>query len=467
VTDWPTRLQVNAFAGEGLANASDLDDSLFRWAARPQDKKAASLLKPEDVADESDWTDPRVGWGLVLPDNPKLKKRELARADDAPEPLRRLMEARPEAPVLRFRRETWTTHLRRHYPRGGAQDLALVGSERGVGEGRLPLYLLLCGTPEEIPWRFQYLLNQTSAVGRLALDDDALDRYVRHLIDDWSKAASDVRAAVVWTADHGGDDISHLMRTVIAEPVFAKYAGDGDLKAASVLVASDGDGAIATGERLIEALTQKRPAVVVTTSHGMTGPLDDHEALVANLGLLVDEKFRALDLKALLAGWQPDGAIWYAHACCSAGSDAQTAFTGVVPEGSEVAAILSGVAAAGDRIAPLPTALLSAGKPARAFVGHVEPTFDWTISDPRTGQPLTVGIRDALYGGLYRSWPVGHALRGFYKGVGELFGARDLAYEEFNHGKDTLGAALLSQLAALDRRSLVVLGDPTVRLPAL
>jgi hypothetical protein len=467
MTEWPTRLQVNAFAGDSVGNASDVDDTLFRWAARPQDKKAASFLKPEEVADESDWMHPRVGWGLVLPDNPKLKSKQLARADDAPEPLRRLMEARPEAPVLRFRRETWTTHLRRHYPAGGSQDLALVGSERGVGKGQLPLYLLLCGTPDEIPWRFQYLLNQTSAVGRLALDDDALDRYVTHLIDDWSSTGSDVRAAVVWTADHGGDDISHLMRTVIAEPVFEKYAGDGDLRAASLLVASQGDGAVATGERLIEALAQQRPAVVVTTSHGMTGPLDDQEALIANLGLLVDEKFRVLDLEALLAAWQPDGAIWYAHACCSAGSDGRTAFSGVVPEGSEVAAILSGVAAVGNRIAPLPTALLSAAKPARAFIGHVEPTFDWTISDPRTGQPLTGGIRDALYERLYQPWPVGHALRTFFDGVGDLFGARDLAYEQFNQGDETLGAALLHQLAALDRRSLVVLGDPTVRLPAL
>jgi hypothetical protein len=466
MTNWPTRLQVNAFA-DGVANASDVDDTLHRWAARPQDKKAASYLKPKTPADESDWTHPDVGWGLVLPDKPDLKPKALALADDGPEPLRRLMEARPEAPVLRYRRETWTTHLRRYYRDGSSQDLALVGSDRGVGDGELPLYLLLCGSPDEIPWRFQYLLNQTSAVGRLALDDGALDRYVTHLVGDWAGARADPGTAVVWTVDHGGDDISHLMRTVIAEPLFAEYAGDEDLRARSVLVAGDDGGAIASTDRLVDALEQHRPAVVVTTSHGMTGPLDDLDALAANLGLLVDERYRVLDPKALLDRWQPDGAVWYAHACCSAGSDRQTAFSGVVPEGSEVAGILKGVAAAGNRIAPLANAVLSAPKPARAFIGHVEPTFDWTISDPRTGQPLTSGIRDALYERLYQPWPVGHALRGFFKGVGELFGARDLAYEDFNSGKDTLGDALLNQLAALDRRSMVVLGDPTVRLPPL
>jgi hypothetical protein len=39
-------------------------------------------------------------------------------------------------------------------------------------------------------------------------------------------------------------------------------------------------------------------------------------------------------------------------------------------------------ATAGARISPLPRALLGAEKPLRAFVGHVEPTFDWTLRDP-------------------------------------------------------------------------------------
>ena len=36
---------------------------------------------------------------------------------------------------------------------------------------------------------------------------------------------------------------------------------------------------------------------------------------------------------------------------------------------------------------PLPRKLLGAEKPLRAFLGHVEPTFDWTLRDPETGQP--------------------------------------------------------------------------------
>ena len=38
---------------------------------------------------------------------------------------------------------------------------------------------------------------------------------------------------------------------------------------------------------------------------------------------------------------------------------------------------------------PLPRALLGATRPLRAFVGHVEPTFDWTLRQRQTGEHLT------------------------------------------------------------------------------
>jgi hypothetical protein len=461
MSSWPDRLQVNAFAGEGVPNSSALDASARRWAARAQEAEAEQWLWAEKPPDEADWRHPDVGWGLVLPDAPELSAEQLAAAEDAPDPIRALLEARPDAPVLRYRAKTATSHLRRYSPT--VQDVKLSGSRRGVGQDRLPLYLLIYGTPEQIPWRFQFLLNQSAAVGRLALTGAALERYVSHLIDDWQAAASDPHAAVVWAVDHGGKDISHLMRNVIAEPLFQEFADDDDLRERSLrLAGTDED---TTAQALIDALSERRPALVITTSHGMTGPLEDVEAMRANLGVPVDSGYRGLDVRRLLESWEPDGAIWYAHACCSAGGDHQTAFKGVVPEGSDVERILVGAAKAGACIAPLPDALLSANKPARAFIGHVEPTFDWTLSDPDTGQPLTEATRFAFFDGLYQPWPLGHALRKFYAHVGELFGARTRAYEEhYQEGKDTLATALAHQLAALDRRSMVILGDPTVAL---
>src|SRR5207302_1988162 len=126
--------------------------------------------------------------------------------------------------------------------------------------------------------------------------------------------------------------------------------------------------------------------LIVTTSHGQTGPLADAVAMKSKLGLPVDQDFQPLDPDQLLATWEPDGAIWYAHACCSAGSNAISLYgcqdTGInnipiclVEAGSPVDRVLKGVAGLGSLVAPLPRALLGAKKPLRAFIGHVEPTF--------------------------------------------------------------------------------------------
>jgi hypothetical protein len=111
--------------------------------------------------------------------------------------------------------------------------------------------------------------------------------------------------------------------------------------------------------------------------------------MAASLGALVDGQHLTLDIDALLAAWQPDGAIWYAHACCSAGCDNVNSYKELVPAGSTLASVLDGVAALGAQVAPLPQRLLGAAKPLRAFIGHVEPTFDWTLRQPETGQVLT------------------------------------------------------------------------------
>src|SRR5205085_1792161 len=62
---------------------------------------ARTFLKPPPPADERDWRDPRVGWGLVLPNRHGLTDEQLATADDAPEPIRELVRRRDNAPVFR------------------------------------------------------------------------------------------------------------------------------------------------------------------------------------------------------------------------------------------------------------------------------------------------------------------------------------------------------------------------------
>ena len=135
--------------------------------------------------------------------------------------------------------------------------------------------------------------------------------------------------------------------------------------------------------------------------------------------------------------------------------------------------VLLGVARLGARTAPLPTALLGTKKPLRAFIGHIEPTFDWTIRDPTNRQVLTTSLQQALYEHMHQQppEPVGMAFREFFREVAALYQGWDtvkssLAEEvdPVKRGEAEKVAARL-KLNALDRRSFVILGDPTVALP--
>jgi hypothetical protein len=212
--------------------------------------------------------------------------------------------------------------------------------------------------------------------------------------------------------------------------------------------------------------------MVVTTSHGMTGPLGDADKMRDQMGLLVDSESRVLDVDELLRRWSPNGAIWYAHACCSAGCDAETGYAGVVAEGSHAARVLAGLESCGALVSPLPRRLLGADSPLRAFIGHVEPTFDWTLRDPGTGQVLTSALSEALYRRLYQPFPLGYAFESIHQKAPQLEvlhrmarrAARRLDTPEQRNGK--LAEAFACRLVAQDLQSLVIIGDPA-EVPAL
>ena len=463
-------LAINAWTG-AASPAALLDAArLPAWALLRQGSgpgPGAALMAPEEVV-SWDWRHPKVGWGLVLPDDTALPAAARSRADDAPEPIRRLLAARPGSPVLRWSVAHGNEVLLRYDAGGGHKPLALVSPD-GIAPDALPLYLLIAASPQKVPWSFQYAANLRRYVGRLDLAGDALSNYVGALLSGWAGSSRDPRAPLVWSVDHGPQDITWLMDQAISRKVLDAFAAD-----------QDGDftrrvglfGAEATGERLIAALSEHNPALVVTTSHGMTGPLNDPTLTAAQLGVPVDYAHQVLDVEALCQAWSPDGAIWYSHACCAAGSDTHSQYAGLFDPASDVMQVLGWVAAAcGARIAPLPQRLLGAKRPLAAFVGHVEPTFNWTLRDPRTGQPLAHSVRQALYEGLFAGAggrPLGWALAQVFKDAAALLALWAQAVRGFNKGlPGALDSALINQLTALDRQHTVILGDPTVALPPL
>ena len=203
---------------------------------------------------------------------------------------------------------------------------------------------------------------------------------------------------------------------------------------------------------------------MVTSSHGAT-PLDP--TLSAVLGLPVDADHQTVNLDDLDAA-MPAGSIWFAQACCSAGGAGESNYTGLIQPGTIVDSALSAVAALGPVVSPAALRLLGRESPVRAILGHVEPTFDWTLRDPSSGQTFTADLVKALSSNLHFGAPAGYAFEDYRLGVGSINSKWAKARQAFTaNNTELLDEMARLRLTAIDRQSLVLLGDPTVTLPPL
>jgi hypothetical protein len=453
----PKKLFINAFTGDA-DGGSALHSQAECWIGREIGGIQGSL-RPEELPDLSRWDDSAVGWGIVLPEHMELA--------NSPVPIQKLVKHRGvnggNAPVFHYVESLPRSKIRRVFDDASCQDPDLIASPIGIGAGAIPQYLLIYGSPQTIPWEFQYIASANRFVGRLDLEGDALENYVTALIDDWNGAAIRTNRTVTWAVDHGEGDITHLMRRVIAYKMHKRFSEDNDIGDGAVFL--DGRQNAVTCGGLIAALAEHKPGMITTSSHGMTGPLGDVSVMAAQLGLPVDAKHDVLDFGKLLQKWSPNGAIWYAHACCSAGADKVSKYNGLVAAGSYANQVLKGVEKVGSCVSPLPRALLGAPSPLRAFIGHVEPTFDWTMRDRHTGQIRTNALIESFYNRLYQPMPLGRALEPCHEQGPKLDSVHKRIKKDFNRGIDRLEEALECQLIAQDLESLVILGDPTVVLP--
>ena len=87
----------------------------------------------------------------MLPDDEAATAADKARAVDAPEAIRRLLAARNDAPVYRYRADLENRKLARYFADGSRQDPEIGLSIFGTGRGRIPLYLLIVASPTQIP----------------------------------------------------------------------------------------------------------------------------------------------------------------------------------------------------------------------------------------------------------------------------------------------------------------------------
>lgn len=450
-------MTIESFARRVLATKAPANLGELKARARAVNEPHYAPVAGVDTKDLA-----QTGWGVIFPFDHDPAIREAL------------------GPLLDLRRAQ-ATRVKNLYREIGGQDgyrggehaeltddfLGRFDADGGgaVDPEQLPYYLLLVGSPEQIPFRFQYQLDVQYAVGRIHYDH--IDDYARYA--EAVVAAETVgqrcsrRAAFFGTANHD-DGATEMSSTQLVTPLADLMRADQPLWTVETIV-----GTGATKARLSDLLGgSDTPALLFTASHGLCVPHGDPQ-LVAMNGALVCQDW----LGPTAGRMSPEqcfggddvasdarlrGLISFHFACFSGGTPARDDFP---DERGKAAAPLA------DRpfVAHLPQRLLRGG--ALAAVGHVDRAWTCSFKTPKGSAQLRV-FKSALKC-LMEGHPVGSALEFFnnrYAGLEASLSDRIDAANAGGYAPDP--NALANQwLWTRDARNYTVAGDPAVRLFSL
>jgi hypothetical protein len=330
----------------------------------------------------------------------------------------------------------------------------------------MPYYLLIIGSPAQIPYSFQYQLDVQYAVGRLwFLEVEQYANYARSVVRAEEEGLQRKRRLTFFGARSQGDRATELSSLLLLQPLSETMAGNAKGWEVSTFMAEQATRA--TLQTLLGG--EATPALLFTASHGAELPKDhpkqgDYQgALVcsdwpgpnAHQGPIARDWYFAGE--DLTASADVAGMMLFCFACFGAGT----------PQYDEIHRQRPG--APRREIAPapfvgaLPLSLLGRPNGALAVIGHVDRVWacSFTGGGPRA-KSHTATFESSLRR-LLDEQPVGHALDYFNGRYAELSTMlTDELQDEFKlPDADELLPLWTSNN---DARGYVVLGDPAARL---
>ncbi len=353
---------------------------------------------------------------------------------------------------------------RKWIERQGA-GFAVVDPEHGV-----PVYVLLVGSPQEIPFEFQYLLDLYWNVGRLHFDTpEEYGKYADSVVAyETAALLPHKKRASIFTVKNDGDRATGLLHNQVAEPIVKGTSGVRTLAGfkgfqLTPLLAAD-----ATKDRLQALLAGKDPggppAFLFTGSHGVKFKMGDPDqrkkqgAILCQdwpgFGIVAPEHlFTAADVPA---DAKIHGLIHFFFACYGGGCPKEDNFglssgqapTQLVPE---------------PIVARLPQRLLTQG--ALASFAHVDRAWAYSFQNSRSA-PQVQEMRDVMVR-ILQGQRVGQATDNFNMRwavlSAELQESQNL---RASFADQLVSNALLANryVARNDARNYIVIGDPAVRL---
>jgi hypothetical protein len=412
-------------------------------------------VKLEDVA--------QAGWGIVF-------------AVDTPAFIREALE-----PLIAHRRGLVGGLFKQLEYRKGEQ-LPDWYRRNNISVGTLdqevvPYYLLLVGSPEAIPFEFQYLLGVEYAVGRLALDSAKDYACYANSVVEYEKAVNvnNSKKIVYWGTCHPNDAATNLSSSQLVAPLAEGLPGSTgayskplheQVRFASQFFHEE----TATKQALVAQFTAGvAPAVVFTASHGMAIPVGNRLQLTDQGGLLTQDWpgfGRVRPEHYVTAADIPDsanvrGLVAVFFACFSAGTPDRDQFLMDLSELAEAESI-----AAKPFTAALPRRLLShPNGTALAVVGHIDRAWAFSIQPSNSPTSHIGPFRNGL-GAILTGLPLGHV-------ISQQFGQRYAALSAIllsavsptsPDSKLSDRQLVTSWLERNDAQNYVLLGDPAVSI---
>jgi hypothetical protein len=332
----------------------------------------------------------------------------------------------------------------------------------------MPLYLLIVGSPEEISFEFQYLLDTYWSVGRLHFDTPAEYRAYAEGVVAYETATSVAqrKRVAVFSVRNAGDRATALLMDQVATPLVAGSATMRPLGERQGFQLQPFLGDAATKDNLRSLLQAQAPdgppALLFTGSHGVSFAPSDTGQREKQGAILCDEwpggrvepahYFAAADLAP---DAKVNGLIHFFFACYGGGCPKFDTYSRL-PDGSPKQI------AAAPMVARLPQKLLTSG--ALAVIAHIDRAWSYSFQVGR-GAPQIQEFRDVMVR-VMKGERIGACTDQFNLRWAVLSAElSDLQRQQRALPGQVSDAALANRWVARDdARNYLTLGDPAVRL---
>ncbi|MCU0519276.1 MAG: hypothetical protein MUF84_01085 [Anaerolineae bacterium] len=427
------------------------------------------------------WVDPKrleeAGWGIIFAASMSEDMCQSILRALAPLLMRRQQQAGPLYRIYAGRHgyrpgDTASVFLRRP-PRNA--DAANPADPKSTG---VPYYLLIVGSPEEIPFEFQFQLDVQYAAGRLDFGDslEAYHNYASNVVSVEEHPDVVGSQLVFFGTDHPGDTATSLSSTHLVAPL-AQHFRARTVGAPWQIVRIAPEKTIKTNLLKILQLTPA-PALVFAATHGMEFGADDPRQRDLQGALLCQDwsgKRGVVPPSAYLSAADVTGAlnmrgtIVFLFACFGAGTPQTDEYhRGEFRQHATTITTTPFVAA-------LPKAMLALkNRGALAVISHVERLWGLSFLSEATYRPDGMQSRKREHIEVYASaierlldgHPVGAALDFFNMRHAAIATELTYLYDRLSDPPSRDDAYRLAELwtANSDARGYVVIGDPAVRL---